>query len=129
MALSESHMRIVYSIPSHRESLRSSEPILAEAAAQYMDSTQFFNVPDVLARYALYEFIKKGESGELAARLLLMTAYDNAVKNKLPGAKFPFYSDPVPLFSFLGELFGEDNCNTLFKSTCRTPVHYKYMNP
>ena len=119
-------MRIAYSVPSHREFLRSgtqSEPILAGAAAQYM--AELSDIPEVLAKYASNGLVERGESGELAARLLLITAYDNAVKNKngLQQAHNRFFSDPVPLLSFLKELFGEDNCNTLFKSTCTTSVH------
>ena len=104
--LIESHMRIVYSVPSQCEFLRSatpSEPILAEAAAQYM--AELSDIHEVLASYASNGPVEKGESGELAARLLLITAYDNAVKNKLPQVDSPFFSDPVPLFSFLRELF------------------------
>ena len=117
MELIESHMKIAYSIPVHQEFLRlgtPSEPILAEAAAQYM--SRLSDIPPVLADYSSNGLVEKGESGELAARLLLITAYDNAVKNKQLRSKL--FSDPVSLFSFLRELFGEDNCQILFKSTC-----------
>ena len=53
MELIESHMRILYSAPSHQEFLCSgtpSEPILAEAAAQYM--AELSDIPEVLASYA-----------------------------------------------------------------------------
>ena len=53
----------------------------------------------------------------------MITAYDNAVKDKLPRVDNPFFSDLVPLLSFLRELFGEHNCETLFKSTYTTSVH------
>ena len=116
-------MRIRIACPqkSHREfSGTLFEPILAEAAAQYM--VELSDVPEVLAKYASNGLVEKGESEELAARLLLITAYDNALK----GHRKPIILSLVALylnFRFFRELFGEDNCKTLFKSRCTTSVH------
>ena len=80
-------------------------------------SSKSHDVPWVLVDYATKGLIDKGEGGELAARLLLITAYDNAAKNQSlkPGRSTPFYSDLVPLRVFLEELFGQDNYERVSK--------------
>lgn len=108
------HSRIAYSIPSDEGPILSgtpSEPLLAEAAALYMNEVK--NSLDVTERVvALYahSLIDKGFHGELAARLLLLFAYDQAA-TKVSRTKFPWptirYSVAVPLVTFLEELFAE----------------------
>ncbi len=102
------HMRIAYSVPSHREYMRSgspSEPILAEAAAQLMKHIE--DVPKRLAKFVNRGLIEKGQAGELVARLLLTLAYDSAIKAN-PKPDVP-YSQGCALSEFLTKLVGETN--------------------
>ncbi|KAG9109084.1 hypothetical protein FRC07_008373, partial [Ceratobasidium sp. 392] len=78
--LVETHMRVVYSIPQHRGYMHTgspSEPILAEAAARYL------NADDGL--------LERGERGELYGVQLLLDQ--------------PRYRYPVPLLDFMRALF------------------------
>lgn len=128
--LVEGHMRIVYSLPQHREYLCSgapSEPILAEAAARVMESIE--SVPDAVLKLVQKGLISKGERGELVARLLLILAHDRAARKAgtimSPNAsRTPcstrtnfMYSVPILLVDFLRELVGEVHLLEILKST------------
>jgi hypothetical protein len=76
------YMRVAYSVPLHREYMRSgssSEPILAEAAAQLMNATGV-GVIRAFSETMNDDLIRKGDRGEEVARLLLTLAHDLAVK-------------------------------------------------
>ena len=84
-------MRIVYSVPRHREYMKSgypSEPLLAEAAANVWDlmyraegkTSANMVIPDLLKKFMHDQIIDKGSRGELVARLILTLAYDAAVR-------------------------------------------------
>ncbi|KAH7334529.1 hypothetical protein B0J17DRAFT_770850 [Rhizoctonia solani] len=84
--LVESHMRVVYAIPQHREFMRtgsSSEPVLAEAAAQYLKDRANGGIalsgPRILSENCQKGFIARGERGELCGRLLMTAAHDLAL--------------------------------------------------
>ncbi|KAG9095486.1 hypothetical protein FRC06_009760, partial [Ceratobasidium sp. 370] len=76
--LVETHMRVVYSIPRHREYMHTgspSEPILAEAAARHLNPinqrSQISQLgPMNLAIACQKGFLARGERGELYGRLL-----------------------------------------------------------
>jgi hypothetical protein len=121
------HMRVAYSVPAHCEYMRAgspSEPILAEAAAQVMKGGTWFNT---LSRFLGKGLIKKGERGELVARLLLTLAHDAAaiaaqrthpVQQQKDLSSFPNvrFSIPIRLVDFLSELIGTDHIHTIFES-------------
>ena len=116
--LVESGMRIAYSVPRHRQYMYSgypSEPILAEAAASVWADIQRAggHIPAILERYIRIGLIRKGERGELVARLLLLLAFDAAVQR----AGGELYTTEVKLIDFLRELFGDHHYdNTIAKS-------------
>lgn len=105
--------RIAFTIPGdggHLVSGTPSEPLLAEVAARYLNTvkTSF----DVALRVSVLwqsSLIHKGYRGELAARLLLLFAFDRAVDKLYPSQKLAIvrYSKAVPVLDFLRELFAE----------------------
>lgn len=114
----EKHLRVVYSIPQHREYMRSgysSEPLLAEAAAQILYEAKV-DIPAAVAGFVTNGLVSKGESGELAMRTLLQSAYDRAIRKEYPpndqagawNAPIGEYSRGVKLTTFLLELFAVD---------------------
>jgi hypothetical protein len=123
------HMRIAYSVPQSREYLRSgysSEPLLAEAAAQQM---RFFRLADPDAILTILKdnitcgLVDKGERGELVGRELLMSAYDRAIEEEFirshpgrPKSFIPLYSKGVSFISFLRELFAPRYAEEILQS-------------
>jgi hypothetical protein len=117
--LVEGYMRYAFSVPAHREYLRSgapSEPILAEAAARIMSSYRPIRVVEKLDNWSKNGLISKGERGELVARLLLTFAHDTVIE-KL-GAKCPqiHYSRPILLTDFIVALVGEERAKPILDS-------------
>ncbi|KZT00605.1 uncharacterized protein LAESUDRAFT_816421 [Laetiporus sulphureus 93-53] len=116
--LVESNLRIAYSVPKHREYLRSgypSEPILAEAAARFLIRSRS-SVPANLAYFIESGLINKGERGELVMRLLLLEAFDKATRKQCGNPEDPkriTFDHPIPVIDFLQALFGEDNMETV----------------
>lgn len=122
------NMRVVFSVPSHREYLRSgapSEPILAEAAAQFMNETRGWGLSE-LRKVVGEGLIDKGERGELVARCLMLRAFDRAV-HKVGGSKNPpfgaqvhpeklRYSRGIPLVDFLRALVADGHIEMILKS-------------
>ncbi|KAL4246568.1 hypothetical protein ABKN59_008457 [Abortiporus biennis] len=89
LELVASHMRTAFSVPFHREYLRSgypSEPMLAEAAAQQTDvwrgNDNPFPLIDVLQYHLNDGLLDRGERGEVISRALITEAYDRAVRAK-----------------------------------------------
>jgi hypothetical protein len=80
-ALVHSHLRTVYSVPQHREYMRTgtpSEPILAEAAAVLQHEIGI--PPLTFLQYILENnLVGKGEREELLVRTLLVMAMDSAI--------------------------------------------------
>lgn len=120
-------MRVVYSIPRHREYMRTgspSEPILAEAAAQVMDEAKEAAVLELIQRFLAHGMIDKGRRGELIARFLLIRAYDRAIKHG-KGIKAESSRDlthgrfslPIRLLDFLEELLQPEHFEKIKKST------------
>ncbi|KAH8109136.1 hypothetical protein DFH11DRAFT_1492957, partial [Phellopilus nigrolimitatus] len=131
--LVQSHMAIAFSIPEHRETIRTgypSEPILAEAAARQMyvmsNKTDVASPSRLLQKFTDSGVVDKGERGEAVARLIFTLAYDKAVathqkENMINGvdhrpAGCPFYSRGVPLKHYIRALFGEEHAEHIFKS-------------
>ncbi|KAK0460599.1 uncharacterized protein EV420DRAFT_1641149 [Desarmillaria tabescens] len=124
------HMRVAFSVPDHREYMRSghpSEPVLAEAAAI---STYEEGVDLVDVIYFLLEenLIGKGERGELVGRLLLTLAWDAAIHQLMLDKKNPsmpiaqdnnqaVYSRPMLLLDFLAALLHPDHLDAILQST------------
>lgn len=103
-----SHMRMAYSIPKHREFFHSgysSEPILAEAAAQLWDSSLILN--HLVQRFA-EGFLDAGTRGELTAKLLLTEAYNYACSMTTEPAK-PHFSAGCSLMAFMQALIGKSH--------------------
>ncbi|KAK0214454.1 hypothetical protein IW262DRAFT_1514672 [Armillaria fumosa] len=124
------HMRIAFSIPSHREYMNSghpSEPILAEAAAIsiYEENVKMIRVVSDLLQNDL---INKGERGELVARLLLTLAWDKAIQTLMLAEQSPIprvshagghaaYSRPIHLIQFLTALLRPEYLEQVLQST------------
>ncbi|KAF8343858.1 uncharacterized protein EI90DRAFT_3114456 [Cantharellus anzutake] len=117
--LIESHMRVVYAIPEHREFLHGgspSEPILAEAAARHLNYPPDRpgieqRGPEILAWACKKGLLAKGERGELCGRLLVTIAHDIALKPLQATDKYssnPHFHRPVPVLDFLKALFTGD---------------------
>ena len=129
-----SHMRILHSVDNLRTIMRSSypsEPILAEAAAQQWNSfrvdakeaamTQDFVVDPVIAivrDMVNNNLLDVGEVGEMCARLLLTLAHDAAIIRTFNNQGFGrlYFSQHVPLVTFLKELLSEDVANAFLTS-------------
>ncbi|CAE6449509.1 unnamed protein product [Rhizoctonia solani] len=111
----ESHMRVVYGIPKYWEYMRTgtpSEPVLAEAAARYLNP--IFNGdkistagPRILFENCQNDFIARGERGKLCGRLLVTVAHDITVaetpaeiEKSLVDRRVRFHR-PVPVLAFL----------------------------
>jgi hypothetical protein len=127
----ESHMRIVYAIPEHREYMRtgsSSEPVVAEAAASYLRSISkhrgvSIEAPRILSENCQKGFLARGERGELCGRLLLTVAHDIAIIEAAgsisPSFKAikPAFHRPVPVLDFLRALFADEHHEAILKAT------------
>jgi hypothetical protein len=75
------HMKLTYSVPDHREYLRSgysSEPMLAVAAAQVWNKWDQFDSLDVLAA-EIKKTGQKVDAAEIVARYLFLKAFDLGV--------------------------------------------------
>ncbi|KAF8749052.1 hypothetical protein RHS01_10436 [Rhizoctonia solani] len=113
--LVESHLRVVYWIPEHQGYMYTgapSEPILAEAAARYLNASNSDRKGiAVLGPRRLSEEIKKGllargERGEIAGRLLVTAAYEAALTiDSTMNNRKPWYHKPIPVMDFLFALF------------------------
>ncbi|KAH7338588.1 hypothetical protein B0J17DRAFT_657735 [Rhizoctonia solani] len=136
----ESHMRVVYVIPEHREYMRTgtpSEPVLAEAAAAYLspisnDSGISIAGPRILSENCIKGFLARGERGELCGRLLVSIAHDIAVvetrveiEKSLVDRRVRYHR-PVPVLAFLRALFADEHHATILEAT---PVTYKEGKP
>ncbi|KAK0184551.1 hypothetical protein F5146DRAFT_241732 [Armillaria mellea] len=124
------HMRIAFSVPLHREYMRSghpSEPILAEAAAISIYE-EGVNMMKVVSELLQNDLINKGERGELVARLLLILAWDAAIHKLMSQPTHPTlwdtheaglaaYSRPIRLIDFLAALLPAEYLAQILKST------------
>ncbi|GJE94111.1 hypothetical protein PsYK624_102790 [Phanerochaete sordida] len=105
----ERHMRIAYAFPGHNEYVKTaapSEPLLAEAAAVFMNQCKRINWVQVLVAHTNSGLVKKSARGDVAARLLLTLAFDragDAQRGDEPGR----YSAAVPVLDFLRALLAE----------------------
>ena len=109
----EVHMRVTYSVPSHRQHLRGgtpSEPVLARGVMNDMNSLA--TITDFLKD----GFISKGERGELLARLLFTLAHDKCVDFDSANAHEVQYSRPVLLADFLEALVGPGHMKKILES-------------
>ncbi|KAK0205621.1 hypothetical protein DFS33DRAFT_1258736 [Desarmillaria ectypa] len=124
------HMRVAFSVPEHREYMRSgnpSEPILAEAAA-ISTYEELVDPVDVIYRLLEENLISKGERGELVSRLLLTLAWDAAIHTLMLNKIHPpmsyahrdgkaVYSRPMRLLDYLPELLQPNHLNVVLQST------------
>jgi hypothetical protein len=125
--LVSSHMRIGISVPQTREYFRScysSEPLLAEAAAQQMAcfrSKDRNATLEILSDNVKSGLLDRGERGELVARELLISAYDRAIErefndlksSRLTDMDSPLYSRGVSLLTFIREIFVPDKAESI----------------
>ena len=123
-SLVESHMRFAYSIPDHREYLRSgypSEPLLAEAAAQQLWTWRTQNpfiVVETLTTILETGLLDRGELGELTGRQLLLDAYHRAVELEQSSGKMPpNFSAGCHLTTFIKMLYTDKYANMVLDST------------
>jgi len=125
-ALVESHMRFAYSVPDHREYLRSgypSEPLLAEAAAQQLWTWRTQNpfiVVETLTNILETGLLDRGELGELTGRQLLLDAYHRAVEleqRDRPEKTPPNFSAGCRLITFIKTLYTDECSDMVLDST------------
>lgn len=111
--LVESYMRVVFAVPDHLEFMRSgtpSEPLLAEAAAQFLNASGKFadDASDLLVNLLNQGFLARGERGELIGRLLWTLAHDAAInKHATPKESDPrelIYHKPILFLDWLKAL-------------------------
>ncbi|EUC56123.1 G2/mitotic-specific cyclin cdc13, putative, partial [Rhizoctonia solani AG-3 Rhs1AP] len=114
--LVESHMRVAYSIPQHRGYMHTrapSEPVLAEAAGQYLFSGNLGGImiegPKRLCEALDTGLLASGERRELVARLLVTAARDIALGPLQQMCNRPLYHRPIRVMDFLQGLFHEDH--------------------
>jgi len=121
-----SHMRIAFSVPQHREFMRTgtpSEPILAEAAAQIMNMPGFDTLA-ILNQYLEDGLAPKGERGELVGRVLDILAIDSVITTEhQPSSSTDEikYSKPISVISYLTHLFPDDVHRDILDSTPSNP--------
>ncbi|KAF7981349.1 hypothetical protein HWV62_33801 [Athelia sp. TMB] len=112
-----SHMRVVHSVPEHREFMRTgtpSEPILAEAAGQLLQKEN--QVQCLVA--ALNPLVGQRDRGQLAARLLFNLAHDATTSAlESDSVENPVYARPIPFLDFFRNLFAEKWFETIANST------------
>ena len=116
--LVENHMRVVYSVPRHKEFMLSgypSEPVLAEAAARVWNSWSypFSGFEEIRVFKALQEIIEKDcfckdDVEELIGRFMFLRAQDVAVLNSSgrgdSDGTYVTFSKPTTLWYFLSAL-------------------------
>jgi hypothetical protein len=117
-----SHMRMAYSIPKHREYMRSgtpSEPILAEAAARIMKrlgALKQENTRDEVLKSLITwtdnELLEKGELGELLARTIITFAHDLVIEEQSK----PSFSAPIRLVDFIKALFKKEDAERILEA-------------
>jgi hypothetical protein len=132
-SLVERNMRIAYSVPKHRQYMRSgysSEPIIAEAAANLMRELRTTNrildgypedgIANILKRHVENGLVSKGELGELTGRLLLILAMDSAQEvaqsQEIARGISPRWSKAVGVIEFMKSLIGDKNYNEHIRS-------------
>ncbi|EUC66195.1 G2/mitotic-specific cyclin cdc13, putative [Rhizoctonia solani AG-3 Rhs1AP] len=129
--LVESHMRVAYSIPEHREYMHTaspSEPVLAEGAGRYINSLGRGGIrvvgPQRLSQVVEKDSFALEERGELAARLLVTAAYDAALESYYgriePRHNIPSYHRPIPVIDFLCALFHKRHHQSILNAKCVT---------
>ena len=120
--LVESHMRIAFSIPVHREYLRSgypSEPLLAEAAARQLWTWRKqnpFMVVETLTDILETGLLDRGELGELVGRQLLLDAYHRAVESEHNTKTVLNFSAGCYLITFIKMLYTEECAKQVLNS-------------
>ncbi|KAH9926363.1 hypothetical protein B0H21DRAFT_764196 [Amylocystis lapponica] len=120
--LVEHNMRLAYSVPKNREYLRSgysSEPILAEAAAQQLAIFRTHpqgTIPEILKEGLSGGILDLGERGEIVARALFTLAYDSTVEKEHPDAGSIKYSKGCSLIGFIEKLFAQDYATAVLDS-------------
>lgn len=118
----KTHMRIAFSVPHHRQYMRTgtpSEPVLAEAAARILWRFKAQALTQLAHLYSSGAILK-GERGELVSRYILNQAHDSYVKSLPPrdrrdGGDAEF-ARPVPLLEFLKHLFPDNWHDILLNS-------------
>ncbi|EUC63782.1 G2/mitotic-specific cyclin cdc13, putative [Rhizoctonia solani AG-3 Rhs1AP] len=126
--LVESHMRVVYAIPEHREYMHTgtpSEPLLAEAAARRLEQRPGKIIetgPAILAHSFQDGLLELSGQDQLCGRLLVTIAHDIAIQGLLETRLHePRYHRPIPVLDFLRALFANSHHKTVLDAT---PVHF-----
>ncbi|CUA71725.1 Putative leucine-rich repeat receptor-like serine/threonine-protein kinase At2g04300 [Rhizoctonia solani] len=129
----EAHMRIVYAVPEHQEHMitgYASEPILAEAAAIFLNRTDggagiAISGPRILADNIKKRFLAEDGRRKLCGRLLTTIAHDLAIDeypdidrvDSLVQGLQPGFHRPVPVLTFLRALFAPCHHDTILRAT------------
>ncbi|ETW79075.1 hypothetical protein HETIRDRAFT_478431 [Heterobasidion irregulare TC 32-1] len=121
--MTRKHMRILYSMPQHREYYQSgypSEPILAEAAAMQLDhwrnQTNRTVLIDTLLSFVQNTHLNVGDRAEVVGRALLTEAYDRAIIAEHPALSEARFSQGCLLTSFIRELLTEEAALAVLES-------------
>ena len=90
----------------------SSEPLLSHAAAELIEASP--NVFEHLKTMSSSGMIERGRSGELACRLLLLSAKDAAIRATIPRPRTElqsedmlYYCQPIGVLDYLQVMFGD----------------------
>jgi hypothetical protein len=120
-----SHMRTLYSVSKDLESMvsgSSSEPVIAEAAAQLMhsnvqgDTKPYMDTWDLVVQYVERGLLPQGTVGELLGRVLSIFAMDCAIEG-VPVTRDLKYQTPVKVTDYYRELLTDDAWECVRKST------------
>lgn len=109
-----SHMRVCGFVSDDRMLVTSNyliEPILAEAAAQLMESIPVHALLDHLLKAVRSGMVEAGFRGELGARIILMKAWDVCKLSTITNR----YSSPITIAKFMNALFGIDFAEFVMK--------------
>ena len=123
-----SHLRTVYCVPRNSTYMHTgypSEPVLAEAALEFVDrmsrspSTQYMEHETMLELYLVVDrtmpgVIDEGERGENVGKMILLRAYIAAVKQGQHTVDL--WSKGCSLLDFLTALTGEEYCDAVVAS-------------
>ena len=115
------HARIVFSIPKHREYMRTgylSEPLLAEAANRLLyeqESTSPSFCIDTLSKCDENGMLAKGHIRETIARSIMSNAYRRAVAKETASGPLNF-SAGCSLKAFIEEVFAEEFADMILAS-------------
>ena len=122
--LVRNHLRILYSVHQNRQTIMtgsSSEPLIAEAAAQIMNHAllnkkPYMNVWDLLSKFVNHGLAAQGAIGELIGRTLCISAMDRAINQQETVCELK-YQTPVKVEDYYKALLTDEAWEELRLST------------